>query len=257
MGRLEGKVALISGGARGIGATAARLFASEGASVVLGDVLDGDAKATADEIGANALALRLDVTSEEDWAAAVAEAEARFGRLDVLVNNAGILAFGTIEGTSPEDFMRIVRVNQLGAFLGLRAAVPAMRRAGGGSIVNVSSVEGITGGPALAAYASTKFAVRGLTKVGAVELGPHKIRVNAVCPGGIDTPMVRGSGTEGMDLDALFAGVPLGRAGRPDDVANVMLFLASDDSSYCNGAEFVVDGGVASYANWISPVPKM
>lgn len=257
MGRLDGKVALISGGARGIGGTTARLFIREGARVALGDVLDAEAKALAAELGDAATALHLDVTSEDDWAGAVRQTEARFGRLDVLLNNAGILRFSSIVDTTPDDFMAIVRVNQLGVFLGMRAAVPAMRRAGGGSIVNVSSVEGLSGMPTLAAYASTKFAVRGLTKVGAVELGPHKIRVNAVCPGGIDTPMVRGSGTEGMDLDKIFAGVPLGRAGRPEDVANVMLFLASDESAYCSGAEVLIDGGVTSYVNWTSPVPQI
>jgi 3alpha(or 20beta)-hydroxysteroid dehydrogenase len=257
VGRLDGKVALISGGARGQGATAARRFVAEGARVAIGDILDDDGKTLASELDDAGLYVHLDVTLEDDWSSAVSAAERTFGRVDVLLNNAGILAFGKIEDSSLEDYMRIVNVNQVGVFLGMKAAVPAMKRAGGGSIINISSVEGLRGLPRLTAYTASKFAVRGMTKSAAVELGRHKIRVNSVHPGFIDTPMTRAQGLEGVDVDKLFeAGVPLRRAGTPEDIVNMVVFLASDESSYCTGAEFIVDGGATSFVGWGGHIPR-
>lgn len=245
-GELEGKVALVSGAARGMGAEEARLFAAEGAKVVLGDVLDEEGGKTAAEIGESAHFVHLDVTSEADWTAAVAEAEARFGRLDILVNNAGILRFGLLEDTPLEEFELVVRVNQTGTFLGMKSAVPALRRAGGGSIVNISSLAGMEGVGGACAYTASKFAVRGMTKVAALELGPSSIRVNSVHPGGIETPMTRPLGSAPASSDSSMPGSPIPRIGRPEEVANLVLWLASDRSSYCTGSEFVVDGGAGA-----------
>jgi len=247
--RLGGKVALITGGSRGMGAATARRFVAEGAQVVLGDVLDDDGKALADELGENARYLHLDVTAEDDWVTAVDATEREFGRLDVLVNNAGILRFAAIEEQGLEDFRRLLDINLVGVFLGMRTAIPALRRAGGGSIVNLSSTEGLGASPFLGAYTASKFAVRGITKVAALELGPDKIRVNSVHPGGIDTPMTR----EVMDdrgRKYVANKVALKRMGSAEDVAAMIAFLASDESSYSTGAEFVVDGGATATAGF-------
>jgi 3alpha(or 20beta)-hydroxysteroid dehydrogenase len=247
VGRLDGKVALVTGSARGQGAAVARCFVEEGARVVLADVLDDVGKETAGALGDAAYFRHLDVSSEEDWASAVAEAVGTFGHIDVLVNNAGILRFAAIKDQSVADFERIIAVNQLGTFLGMRAVVPAMSEQGGGSIVNVSSIEGLAGAPFLIAYNATKFAVRGMTKTAALELGPDGIRVNSVHPGLIDTGMVReAAGTDDFDFDQVCSRVPLRRAGRTDDITGIMTFLASDESAYCTGAEFVVDGGATA-----------
>ena len=244
MGReLEGKVALISGAARGMGAEEARLFASEGAKVLLGDVLDEEGEKVAAEIGESARYVHLDVTREEDWQAAVTLAESTFGKLDVLVNNAGILRFGLLEKTPLEEFELVVRVNQVGPFLGMKTSIPAMRRAGGGSIVNISSLAGIQGVGGAVSYTASKFAVRGMTKVAAIELGRESIRVNSVHPGGVATPMTQPFGTESSTEDASSYTSPIPRIGRPDEVANLVLWLASDKSSYCTGSEFLIDGG--------------
>jgi 3alpha(or 20beta)-hydroxysteroid dehydrogenase len=258
VGRLDGKVALITGGAGGSGAATARSFVEEGAGVAIADVASEPGKALASELGDGAHYLTLDVTSEDDWSSGVSEVRDRFGRLDVLINNAGILKFGGVEGTSLDDYMTVIRVNQIGAFLGMRTAVPAMKDAGGGSIVNVSSVEGIRGSAGLVAYCASKFAIRGMTKSAAVELGPSKIRVNAVAPGVIDTPMVRAQGLDGLDLDGLFGKIPAARVGRTEDVAGLMVFLASDESSYFTGADFVIDGGATAFIGWggSAPVPR-
>jgi 3alpha(or 20beta)-hydroxysteroid dehydrogenase len=244
MKRLEGRVALITGAARGQGEAEARLFAAEGAKVVLGDVLDGAGKEVARSIGDAAVYQHHDVSREESWASFVATAQQTFGRVDVLVNNAGILHFSLLAETRLEDYLRLVQVNQVGCFLGMKAVVPAMRAAGRGSIVNVSSVAGLEGGAGLVAYSSTKFAIRGMTKTAALELGPLGIRVNAICPGGVDTPMVRGErDSEFVDQGGWFKQLPLGRIGKSEEIARLALFLASDESSYCTGTEFVCDGG--------------
>jgi 3alpha(or 20beta)-hydroxysteroid dehydrogenase len=243
MQRLAGKVAIITGAARGQGAAEARLFVEEGATVVLTDILDDLGKATAADLGAHAIYLHHDVGDEADWARAVATALGHFGRLDVLVNNAAVLHLAALENTLPADFERVLRVNLIGPFLGMRACVPAMRDSGGGSIVNVSSVDGIVGMNGVAAYASSKFGIRGLTRVGALELGKYGIRVNTLHPGGVDTPMGAPPEATSTEKDSFFAHHPIPRVGQPRELAYVALFLASDESSYCTGAEFVADGG--------------
>jgi 3alpha(or 20beta)-hydroxysteroid dehydrogenase len=254
-GRLAGKVAIVTGAARGQGAAAARRFVAEGAQVLLGDVLDDEGKALAAELGDAASYRSLDVSDEQAWAGAVAEVEERHGRLDVLVNNAGILFFSPIADTSLADYERVVRINQTGTFLGIRAAVPVMRRSGGGSIVNISSVEGLAGMPMLSTYAATKFAIRGMTKVCAIELGPDRIRVNSVHPGAIDTQMVS-SALGGMPVDMSLVGrrVALQRVGLASEVANLVTFLASDESAYCTGGEFVIDGGATATHSLFDPL---
>ena len=245
-GRLAGKVALVSGAARGMGAEEARLFVAEGAQVVVGDVLDAPLKELADELGDAALAVPLDVTDEDAWTAAVAATLDRFGRLDVLVNNAGISGLPMPLAITPvEQFRRVVEVNQVGVFLGMKSVVQAMAAGGGGSIVNISSVDGLLGQAAMIPYVSSKFAVRGMTKTAALELGMLGIRVNSVHPGGIDTHMLSAENM-GIDVASIwkFDGIPAGRIGQADDVALAVLFLASDDSRYCTGTELVVDGGL-------------
>jgi 3alpha(or 20beta)-hydroxysteroid dehydrogenase len=236
-GKLAGKVALITGSAGGQGAAAARLFVAEGAQVVLTDVRDDGGESLAGELGEAATYQRLDVSDAGDWTAAVAHALAVFGRLDVLVNNAGINLTASLEETAEADFMRLVEVNQLGPWLGARAALPAMRLAGGGAIVNVGSIGSLTGLASKSAYLSTKWALRGLTQCLAAELGADGVRVNCVHPGGVATAM-----TAGVSADA-FERLPLPRLGRPEEIARAVLFLACDDSSYCTGSELVVDGG--------------
>ncbi|TCP45384.1 3alpha(or 20beta)-hydroxysteroid dehydrogenase [Tamaricihabitans halophyticus] len=247
MGKLDGKVVLITGAARGQGAAAARQCVADGARVVIADILDAEGKQLATELGERAWYHRLDVSVEDDWTAAIADIETRHGGLDVLVNNAGILHFSTIEETTLADYERVLRVNQLGTFLGIRSVVAPMSARGGGSIVNISSIEGIGGMPYLVAYSSTKFAIRGMTKVAAMELGNRNIRVNSVHPGMIDTDMIRtAAGTGSVDLSPVGKKVALGRVGTPADVANLVAFLASAESAYCTGAEFVVDGGATA-----------
>jgi len=245
MGRLAGKVGLISGGARGQGAAEARLFVAEGAKVVVGDILDSQVEALADELGEAAVAVHLDVTSEDDWTKAVARATQTFGGLSVLVSNAGISPLPTtIADLSLEEYRRVIDVNQVGTFLGIRAAIPAMVSSGGGSMVTVASVGGVQGVAGLAGYTSSKFAVRGLTRVAALELAPQGIRVNSVVPGSIDTAMMQPGFWGDLDLRPIMAKTcALGRVGRPEEVAELVCWLASDASSYCTGADFTVDGG--------------
>ncbi|GAB3010285.1 SDR family oxidoreductase [Mycobacterium bourgelatii] len=234
--RLSGKVALISGGARGMGASHARAMVAEGAKVVTGDILDDEGKAVADEIGDAARYVHLDVTDPDQWFAAVETAVTEFGGLDVLVNNAGIINIGTIEDYALSEWQRILDINLTGVFLGIRAAVGPMKAAGRGSIINISSIEGLAGTIACHGYTATKFAVRGLTKSTALELGPFGIRVNSIHPGLIRTPM-----TEWVPEDIFQTA--LGRIAEPQEVSNLVVYLASDESSYSTGSEFVVDGG--------------
>lgn len=242
-GRLEGKVALITGAARGQGEAEARRFVAEGAKVLLTDVLDEQGEAVAAELGAAAAYRHLDVTSEDEWIAAVADAEARFGPLTVLVNNAGILDFAPIHKQDVARFRLVLDINLTGTMIGIKSVAPSMKRAGGGSIINISSNAGIMGLPSASAYVSSKWAVRGLSKSAAIDLGPIGVRVNSVHPGGILTPM---TDFEGSADSAWAKALPLGRWGQPDEIANVVTFLASDEASYVTGAEWSVDGGATS-----------
>ncbi|MFD9002076.1 SDR family NAD(P)-dependent oxidoreductase [Streptomyces sp. NPDC059582] len=248
MGKLDGRVVLVTGAARGQGEQEARLFRAEGAEVVVADVLDDQGAALAEEIGA--LYVHLDVSREDAWQAAVRTAQETYGRLDGLVNNAGILRFNALVDTPLDEFMRVVRVNQVGCFLGTKTAAPVL--ADGGTIVNTASYTAMTGMVAVGAYAASKHAILGLTRVAALELAPRGIRVNAVCPGAVDTAMSNPSVLDpdadaeetSKALDGLYRKlVPLGRIGRPEEVARLALFLTSDDSSYITGQPFVIDGG--------------
>jgi 3alpha(or 20beta)-hydroxysteroid dehydrogenase len=242
-GRLAGKVAIITGAARGQGEAEARLFAAEGAQVVLGDVLDAEGEAVAKDIGDAARYVHLDVSSEDDWAGAIAAAE-DLGPLNVLVNNAGILRFTSIADTTLDEYLQVIMINQVGTFLGIRSALEPMKRAGGGSIVNISSIDGIVGVAGMTSYAASKFGVTGLTRSAALELGRYGIRVNSIHPGVIASPMVEHAPPAVRErLDRLMAQQPIPRMGTPEEVANLALFLASDESSYCTGAQFVIDGG--------------
>lgn len=248
MGRLDGKVALISGASRGQGAAEARLFVAEGARVMLGDVLDDDGEMVAHGLGERAAYRHHDVTSEDDWRTIVDATRSQFGGVDVLVNNAGVFAVAGMTVTSLDEYMRIVTINQVGTFLGMKAVAETMIGQGSGSIVNISSVAGLVGGAGTIAYTASKFAVRGMTKVAAVELAPFGVRVNSVHPGLIDTPMLRdlfGPGDNAI-LDAARKMVPNGRPASAEDVARLVLYLASDDSTYSTGSEFVVDGGMTA-----------
>ena len=245
--RLENKVALISGGARGMGAAEARMFAREGAKVVIGDVLDAEGTRVAAEIaesGGDALFVHLDVTHEEDWRSAIGAATSSFSKLDVLVNNAGIWRRGRVEDTTVEDWDMILDVNAKGVFLGTKLAIPEMRKAGGGSIINISSTAGLVGGPRSSAYTASKGAVRLFTKATAVQYAQEGIRANSIHPGPIDTPMIQQvwHGEE-QSREAALARTPLGRIGTPEDIAYGVLFLASDESSFMTGSELVIDGG--------------
>jgi 3alpha(or 20beta)-hydroxysteroid dehydrogenase len=250
MDRLAGKVALITGGARGQGAAEVRLFVREGARVVFSDILDEEGEKLAAEVGDQAVFVHHDVRSEADWERVVAEATTRFGRLDVLVNNAGVLSLGKpTHLVALEEYMRVVEINQVGVFLGMRAAIPAMLAAGGGSIVNISSTSGLAGLGGTIAYAASKFAVRGMTKTAAMEYGAAGIRVNSVHPGGVDTAMTRRRGDRPPtpeEEQAMFGMNAIPRIGQPDEVASLVLFLASDESRYCTGSEFVIDGGMVA-----------
>ena len=248
MGRLDGKVALISGGARGMGASEARMFAAEGAAVVIGDILDDEGEATAASIraeGGRCDYHRLDVTSESDWQAAVAAAVATHGNLNVLVNNAGIGSNSfRIHEEPVELWDATMDVNLKGVFLGTRAAIPAMLEAGGGSIINISSQLGIVAVPYNgAAYQTAKGGVRILTKAAALQYAGEGIRVNSVHPGPIVTEMTRAGRDNPERLATMLARIPMGRYGEPEEVANAVLYLASDESSFVTGSEVVVDGG--------------
>lgn len=244
MGRLQGKVAIITGGARGMGAATVRLFVAEGAKVLIADVLEAEGQALAQELGANAAYLRHDVTDEASWQAVVAKAKADFGGIDVLVNNAGVLLFKTIQTTEKAEFERVININLIGTFLGTRIVGAELIARGKGSIVNISSVDGMKAANGLGAYCASKWAVRGFTKVAAMEYGHKGVRVNSVHPGGVDTAMGNPYAEQKAEVNKRYTMVPLQRVGEPEEVARTSLFLASDDSSYLCGAEIAVDGGM-------------
>ena len=245
--RLENKVAFVRGGARGMGAAEARLFAQEGAKVVIGDVLDDDGCQTESEInelGGECLYVHLDVKSEESWASAISETVNRFGKLDILINNAGVASFFMLEELSVNEWDRVMDINTKGVFLGTKAAIPEMRRAGGGSIINISSISGFAGQSYVsAAYNASKGAVRIFTKATAIQYASESIRVNSVHPGPIDTPMTAFREDDPSATAASIARIPLGRSGVPNDVAYGVLYLASDESSFVTGSELIIDGG--------------
>jgi 3alpha(or 20beta)-hydroxysteroid dehydrogenase len=241
--RLDGKTAIVTGAARGQGAAIAELFVSHGANVLLGDVLDAEGAVVAEKLGPAARYHHLDVRSEELWSDAVDQCVELFGGVDVLVNNAGVIRLGTVSTTTPADYRSVIEVNQLGCYLGMHSVVPSMERRGGGSIINTSSVAGLHGTNGVFAYSASKYAIRGMTRSAALELGGLGIRVNSIHPGTIDTPMINGPEFADVDRVAFAAGLPARRVGEPIDVAWLALFLASDESSYCTGSEFVVDGG--------------
>ncbi|MEV4075383.1 glucose 1-dehydrogenase [Nonomuraea fuscirosea] len=249
MGLLDGKVALITGGARGMGAAHVRLFLEEGARVVFGDVLEEEGKALAEETGATYV--RHDVTSGAEWERAVGTAVEVYGRLDVLVNNAGILKFRRIADMSPEDFDRVIGVNLKGTWLGVKSVIEPMKAAGRGSIVNVSSIEGYVGAEGLSAYSASKFGIRGVTKSAARELARFKIRVNSVHPGAINTPMALDPDIMAeVDAEAFLKSMVIKRFAKPVEVSHVVAFLASDKASYCTGTEVTVDGGLLTGAGY-------
>jgi 3alpha(or 20beta)-hydroxysteroid dehydrogenase len=248
--RLAGKVALISGGARGMGASHARAIVAQGGKVVLGDILDDEGQKLADDLGDSIAAyVHLDVTNRDQWTAAVATVLERFGKLNVLVNNAGILNFGVIGEYGPEQWDTIIAVNLTGTFNGVHAAVNALKASAPSSIINISSAAGLHGYVALPGYTASKFGIRGLTKSIALDLGVDDVRANSVHPGVVDTPMVAG-----LDLAQKHVAMP--RLGRPIELSNLVVFLASDESSFCTGAEFVADGGetagIGPGAAWVS-----
>ncbi len=251
MARLDGKVAIVTGAARGRGEATARLLVREGARVVLADILDDAGEAVAKSLGDSALYVHLDVASEPDWRRAVELTLEGFGRLDVLVNDAAVLLMAAIVDTELADLERVVRVNQIGTFLGIKSVAQAMKAAGGGSIVNVSSIDGLRGQNGVGAYTSTKWAVRGITRVAALELGKFDIRVNAVCPEAGSIHMIEPYLPPGVDIERAMSAQQPRLAGqkdrsvaeRIDDVAKMIVFLASDDAASCTGADFTVDGG--------------
>jgi len=243
-GRVQGKVAIISGGARGLGGATTRLLAAEGATVVIADVLDADGQQLAREIGRPALYCYHDVTDEGSWQRVVAQAQQQFGRIDILINAAGVVFFGTVVDTPKAEFERVLAINLVGAFLGIKTVGPTMMAQRKGAIINFSSVDGMKGTNAMGAYAASKWGVRGLSKVAAMELGPHGIRVNSIHPGGINTTMGNPGGLSGHELNKPYQGQPIQRIGEPDEIARTCLFLASDEASYICGTEIVVDGGM-------------
>lgn len=246
MGRLQDKVTIITGGARGMGAATARLFAREGAIVAIGDMLEEEGRALAAELGPGASFHKLNVSLEEDWQALVTDVVSRHGRVDALVNNAGVTSFGEITEISAAEFDRVFGINVKGPVLGMKYVGRVMKEAKRGAIVNIASVDGFRGVNALSLYSASKWAVRGVTKSAALEFGPHGVRVNSVHPGGVDTVMGNPQGQKGEERNWSYGRVPLQRIGEPGEVAAASLFLCSDEASYVTGAELAVDGGWAS-----------
>jgi 3alpha(or 20beta)-hydroxysteroid dehydrogenase len=247
MARLAGKVALVTGGSRGQGAATSELFVAEGARVFIADVLDERGTALADRLGSSATYVHLDVSSESDWQVVVRQVIAAHNGIDILVNNAGIVRPTPIIGGDLETYMEIIRVNQVGCWLGMREVAPVMAQRSGGAIVNLSSVQGLVGLAGVSAYVASKFAVTGMTKVAALELAPYRIRVNSLHPGAVDTEMVRPAQLVGIvdaQADKVAKTIPLGRFSEAAEMARAVLFLASDDSSSCTGTALVADGGI-------------
>jgi|SRR5690625_4211692 len=243
MDRLKDKVAIITGGAAGMGEAHVRLFVKEGAKVVLTDINSESGQTLAEELGKKAHFIQHDVTNEAGWAKVVSETEEKFGPIDILVNNAGISPVLTVENSSLDDYMNVVNINQVSVFLGMKYVIPSMKKAGHGSIVNISSINGLSGG--VVGYTDTKFAVRGMTKAAAKELAPYNIRVNSVHPGVINTPMVQESAAF-EQIQAMVEMIPMKRMSQPNEISQLVLFLASDDSSYSTGTEFIADGGITA-----------
>ena len=242
MARVSGKVALITGGARGMGLSHAELLLKEGAKVVITDILDGSKEA--DRLGEHCLFFKHDVTSRADWERVVADTEKAFGPINILVNNAGIAGFAPWDARTDEDYDKHYKINQLGVYLGMEVTAPSMMKAKSGSIINISSIAGRGGAAGLMAYTATKFAVRGMTKVAALDFGSYNIRSNSIHPGVIGTPMTLDNpNVDKSMVEAMAQNNPLGRIGEPIEVSNLVLFLASDESSFMTGAEFVIDGG--------------
>jgi 3alpha(or 20beta)-hydroxysteroid dehydrogenase len=253
MGRLDGKVALITGGARGMGKAHVRRFVDEGARVVFGDVLEEEGVKLAADAGEACRFVRMDVSNPADWTSAVDTAVKTFGRLDALVNNAGIMRHRLIEEMTLDEFRQVLDVNLIGQWLGVKSVIQPMKAAGGGAIVNVSSTEGFIAAAGLAAYSASKFGVRGLTKAAARELGAYGIRVNSIHPGGILTAMSMDPDVVAAtadSADAFMKALPLGRMGRTREVTGLVVFLVSDESSYCTGSEVLVDGGMITGAGY-------
>jgi 3alpha(or 20beta)-hydroxysteroid dehydrogenase len=242
MKRLSGKTAIVTGGARGMGEATARLFIENGAKVVIADILDEQGEQLAKELGDNAVFIHLDVTQQRDWDNAVAKANT-LGSLNVLINNAGVVFQKTIPDTTEEEFMRVVSINQLGVFLGMKAVFESLKASGCGSIINVSSIDGLQSKNSLTAYSGSKWAVRGMTKAAALEMGKYGIRVNSVHPGGVYTAMHGSDFISEEDANQFYTHHALPRVGLPHEVANVTLFLATDEASYSTGSEFIADGG--------------
>ena len=243
MGKLENKVAVVTGAAQGMGESHARTLLKEGAKVVITDLNSTKGEALAEELGENVLFIKHDVTKEEDWKKVISETESTFGPINILVNNAGISFNKTFEQCTLDEYMKIININQVSVFLGMKYVQPSMAKANGGSIINVSSINGIVGGAV--GYTDSKFAVRGITKAGALEFSKDNIRVNSIHPGVVETPMV----TEGDAYEIIkeyAKTIPLGRMAQPQDISDIVLFLASDDSRYSTGSEFVVDGGITA-----------
>lgn len=243
MGKLDGKVAIITGAASGMGLTHARKFVEEGAKVVIADIAEAEGLELEKELGANARFIKMDITKADEWDRAVRTAEETFGPVSVLVNNAGIGIFKMIDDLTEADYRKTMDVNALSIFLSLKAVVPSMKKAGRGSIVNISSVDGLRGAATATAYCASKFAVNGITRCAAIEYGPIDIRVNTVHPGIIATPMSEQDELAEV-IKELEKGVPMKRSGKTEEVSNLVIFLASDDSSYCTGSEFLIDGGM-------------
>ena len=241
MGRLDGKVAIITGGARGIGAATAKRFWEEGAKVVITDILEAEGEAVAREFGSQVKFVKQDVTKAAEWEMVVADVEATFGPVDVLVNNAGIALLKSIDHMTEAQYRKVIDTNQVSVFLGMKYVLPSMRKAGNGSIINISSISGLKGTADSVAYSASKFAVRGMTQSAAIELGGEGIRVNSVHPGIIETPMVRKS-----RVSQLAKKIPLQRTAQPVEVTDLVVYLASDESAYVTGAEFVIDGGLSA-----------